>query len=208
MIAIIDYGVGNLFSLVSSLTYLGISSKVTSCKEEILDADQVIFPGVGAFGDAFSKLQDSGLIPTLKTVAESGTPLLGICVGMQLMFEESFEYGRHPGLCLLPGYIDALEADISHISPSFKVPQMGWNALHKKSLDCPLLRYVEDGDFVYYVHSYYAKGCDHITVATSSYGVSVPGVVQKQNIYGTQFHPEKSGTVGLSILKAFAELSR
>ena len=202
MIAIIDYGVGNLFSLKSSLAYLGLDAAVTADPAVIQAADRIILPGVGAFADAKAKLEATGLVPLIKAEAESGKPLLGICLGMQMLFDRSLEYGCHEGLGLIHGTVAPITADLK---TELKVPHMGWNALHFTRPD-PLFRYVQEGDHVYYVHSFYAKDCDADTIATSEYGVTVTGAVGKGKIYGTQFHPEKSGKVGLAILSAFAEL--
>lgn len=202
MIAIIDYGVGNLFSLSSSLSYLGLDNQITKEKDDIICADRIILPGVGAFGDAADKLAKTGLVDTIRAQAAAGKPLLGICLGMQLLFERSFEYGEHPGLGLIRGDICDLSADIT---TGLKVPQMGWNSL-KFRQEHPILQYVREGDYVYYVHSYYAKHCEESVVAVSEYEVEVPGVVAAGNVVGTQFHPEKSGAVGLSILRAFAQM--
>lgn len=202
MIAIVDYGVGNLFSLRSSLEYIGAACQVTGDRRQLEQADKIILPGVGAFGDAAGKLRDLGLDDVVRDLAAGGKPLLGICLGMQLLFQCSYEHGRHPGLGLLPGEICPLSGELDNI---YKVPHMGWNSLrfHRPS---PLLGQVREGDFVYYVHSFYAKGCGDAIVATSLYGVEVPGLVQRDNVYGAQFHPEKSGTVGLGILRAFSGL--
>ena len=202
MIAIIDYGVGNLFSLKSSLAYLGLEAVVTADPAVIQAADRIILPGVGAFADAKAKLEATGLIPLIKAEAESGKPLLGICLGMQMLFDKSLEYGEHEGLGLIHGIVSPITDDLR---TSLKVPHMGWNALHFNRED-PLFRYINEGDHVYYVHSYYAKDCFADTIATSEYGVTITGAVGKGKIYGTQFHPEKSGKVGLAILAAFAEL--
>lgn len=199
MIAIIDYGVGNLFSLTSSLSYLGLENEVTDSAEALRQADAIILPGVGAFGDATKKLHATGLVETILSEAHAGKPLLGICLGMQLLFERSFEYGEHEGLALLPGEIAPLSADIS-----LKVPHIGWNSL-QFTPGCPLLKYNTPGDYVYYVHSFYLKNSP-VVVATSDYGVAIPGVAARGNVYGCQFHPEKSGTAGLQILRAFGEL--
>ena len=202
MIAIISYGVGNLFSLKSSLAYLGLDAIVTSDPKEIESADRIILPGVGAFADAREKLDATGLVPLLKSEAESGKPLLGICLGMQMLFDKSLEYGVHEGLGLIHGTVAPISADLK---TPLKVPHMGWNALDFTRPD-PLFKYIKDGDHVYYVHSYYAKDCAEDTIATSEYSITVTGAVGKGKIYGTQFHPEKSGKVGLAILSAFAEL--
>ena len=203
MIAIVDYGVGNLFSLVSSLKALGLEAEVTGDAGRLRAADRIILPGVGAFGDARRKLDDTGLVPVIREEAER-KPLLGICLGMQLLFERSFEYGEHPGLGLVPGQVVDLHQDLT--DQTLKVPHMGWNSLQILR-DDPLFRHVRDGEYVYYVHSFYARDCTESTLATSQYGnVAVTGVVRRRNVYGTQFHPEKSGDTGLRLLRAFAEL--
>ena len=202
MIAIVDYGVGNLFSLRSSLAKLGLEAAVTADPGVIRKADRLILPGVGAFADAMAKLEATGLVPVLQEEAKT-KPLLGICLGMQLLFERSYEYGTHAGLGLIPGEVCPLEPDLT--DKSLKVPQIGWNALHIVRED-PLFRYIQEGEYVYYVHSYYAKSCAESTLAVSEYSIPVTGVVRAGKVYGTQFHPEKSGDTGLRILKAFAEL--
>lgn len=202
MIAIIDYGVGNLFSLGSSFRAIGAEVTVTSDPAVIHQADRIILPGVGAFGDAADKLRRSGMANVLLTEAAAGKPILGICLGMQLLFEEAYEYGRHQGLGLLKGSIRPI-ADI--IPKDYKIPQIGWNALHI-TRDCPLFRWIHEGDYVYFVHSYYAADCDASVVATTDYGAPVTAAVANGNIYGCQFHPEKSGGVGLAILRAFCEM--
>lgn len=201
MIAIVDYGVGNLFSLLCSLESLGLKAKVTSDPAEIRSADRVILPGVGAFGDAAEKLRFSGLDTIVIEQAEHGKPLLGICLGMQLLFEKSYEYGEHEGLNLLPGVIVPMHGVIP---AGLKIPQMGWNALIQKRPH-PLLKEVHEGDCVYFVHSYFASQCEDCLVATTDYGMELTAVVAKENVMGCQFHPEKSGTVGLGILSAFSE---
>ena len=203
MIAIVDYGVGNLYSLVSSLHHLGLAAEVTGKAEDLHAADRIVLPGVGAFGDARAKLDATGLVPVLLEEAEK-KPFLGICLGMQLLFDRSFEYGEHPGLGLVPGQVADLRQDLT--DRALKVPHMGWNSL-RILRDDPLFRYVEDGEYVYYVHSYYAKDCRPSTLAVSRYGdVDVTGAVRRGNVWGTQFHPEKSGDTGLRLLKAFGEL--
>ena len=203
MIAIVDYGVGNLFSLVSSLQALGLAAEVTGDAGRLRAADRIILPGVGAFGDARRKLDDTGLTPVLLEEAEK-KPFLGICLGMQLLFDRSFEYGEHPGLGLVPGQVADLRRDLT--DKSLKVPHMGWNSL-RIFQDDPLFRHFRDGEYVYYVHSFYARDCGPSTLGASQYGnVSVTGVVRRGNVYGTQFHPEKSGDAGLRLLRAFAEL--
>lgn len=206
MIAIIDYGVGNLFSLRSSLRYLGFEAEVCGDAHTLAGADKLILPGVGAFGDAMRKLNETGLAGPLRALARQGKPLLGICLGMQMLFEESLEFGRHEGLGLLGGRIEPMETPLRAMGLTLKVPQIGWNALHILRADCPILTDCREGDYVYYVHSYYAVGCGDSLAAESDYGVRVPGVVWKGNVFGTQFHPEKSGDVGLGILKAFCEV--
>ena len=203
MIAIVDYGVGNLFSLSSSLKALGLEAEITRDADKLRSADRIILPGVGAFGDARAKLDDTGLVPVIQAEARR-KPLLGICLGMQLLFDRGFEYGEHPGLGLVPGQVVDLHDDLE--DKTLKVPHMGWNSLQIVK-DDPLFRYVRDGEYVYYVHSFYAADCLPSTLATSRYGnVDVTGVVRNGNVWGTQFHPEKSGDAGLRLLKAFAEL--
>ena len=202
MIAIIDYGVGNLFSLRSSLARLGLEGVVTADEEIIRKADRLILPGVGAFADAMAKLNATGLVPVIREEAEK-KPLLGICLGMQLLFEKSYEYGEHEGLGFIRGEVCPLEPDLT--DKNLKVPQIGWNALHIQK-DDPLFRYIREGEYVYYVHSYYGKNCADSTLAVSEYSIPVTGVVRAGKVYGTQFHPEKSGDTGLRILKAFAEV--
>ena len=201
MIAIINYGSGNLFSLESSLKMVGLQAEITSDKDKIKRADKLILPGVGAFGDAVSKLKESGLFEVVKQEAQNGKPILGICLGMQLLFEKSFEYGEHEGLALLKGEIKPLSGAITGL----RIPHMGWNSLHFVDKS-PVFKYLNDGDFVYFVHSFYATNCRDSLVAYADYGVEVPAVVQKNNVYGAQFHPEKSGEVGLKILRTFGEL--
>lgn len=203
MIAIIDYGVGNLFSLSSSLRYLGLDNQITGDAEEVRRADRIILPGVGAFADAAQKLQKTGLVETIKEQTAAGRPLLGICLGMQLLFEKSYEYGEHSGLGLIAGQVCPLENDLTQ---PLKVPHIGWNSLHLTEAGHPLLKYNKEGDYMYYVHSYYAKNCRESTLAWSEYEVEVPGLVGAGNVFGAQFHPEKSGSAGLDLLRAFAEL--
>ena len=202
MIAIVDYGVGNLFSLCASLRKIGADAIVTRDLGELQNADKIILPGVGAFGDAMDKLLETGLVPHLLALAKAGKPFLGICLGMQLLFERSFEFGEKQGLGLIKGSVCDLSADIPQ---SLKVPHMGWNALDIRNPSEPLLKYVKQGECVYYVHSFYAKDCEESIMAGSEYHVFVPGVVRCGNVCGTQFHPEKSGETGLNILRAFAE---
>ena len=201
MIAILDYGVGNLFSLRSSFGVIGAEAVVTADPAVIRESDRMILPGVGAFADAAEKLRNSGLDQVLKEQAAQGKPLMGICLGMQLLFERSFEYGEHEGLGLLKGEVRPIAEQIPQ---GLKIPQMGWNGLIIKR-ESPLLRYTREGDFVYFVHSYSAVGCEDSLLATTEYGAELTACVGKGNVFGCQFHPEKSGTVGLSILKAFCE---
>ena len=202
MIAILDYGVGNLFSLRSSLSCLGLESKRTADPGELRAADRIILPGVGAFGDAMDKLKDTGLVPLIREESQK-KPLLGICLGMQLLFDASCEYGRHEGLGFVPGRIASLAEDLE--DKRLKVPHIGWNAL-RIVRDDPLFKYVRDGEYVYYVHSFYGRDCAESTLATSEYGLTVTGVVRRGLVWGTQFHPEKSGDTGLRLLRAFGEL--
>lgn len=203
MIAIIDYGVGNLFSLQSSLHAIGEDVEVTSDPACIDRADHVILPGVGAFGDAAMKLRAHGLYDVVKAQAAGGKPLLGICLGMQLLFDRSLEYGLHEGLGLIPGEVRPI-GDV--IPKNLDIPHMGWNALHftEGRERCPLFRELQEGDYVYFVHSYAAFDCDQNLTATAEYGIPLTAAVQNKNVFGTQFHPEKSGPVGMKILKAFA----
>ena len=205
MIAIVDYGVGNLFSLSSSLKALGIENELTADPTRLQQADQVILPGVGAFGDAMKKLQATGLDQAVKQLAASGKPLLGICLGMQLLFDSSEEFGQQAGLGLIPGRVVSLKEAFEQKGIDLKVPHIGWNPITIKQTS-PLLKNIQEQNQFYYVHSFYATDCEPHLVATSEYGVSVPGIVAKGNVYGTQFHPEKSGKVGLALLQAFAEV--
>lgn len=201
-IAVIDYGVGNLMSVTNALQYIGRESKITDQASDLERADGIILPGVGAFPDAAEKLQQTGLVATLNAQAAK-KPMLGICLGMQLLFEKSYEYGEHQGLGFVQGEVCPLEPDLK--DPALKVPQIGWNALHILR-DDPLFQYIQEGEYVYYVHSYYGRHCTASTLAVSDYSIPVTGVVRAGKVYGTQFHPEKSGDTGLRILKAFAEL--
>ena len=203
MTAIVDYGVGNLFSLQSSLRFLGLETEVTGRAERLRAADRIILPGVGAFGDARAKLDETGLVPVLLEEAER-KPLLGICLGMQLLFDRSFEYGQHPGLGLIPGEVAPLAEDLG--DKTLKIPHMGWNSLEIVR-DDPLFRYFRPGEYVYYVHSFYARRCPESTLGVSRYGsLAVTGAVRRGNVWGLQFHPEKSGDAGLRLLRAFAEV--
>ena len=201
MIAIIDYGVGNLFSLVSSLKRIGADAEVTADPDTIRKADKLILPGVGAFADAAKKLRDSGLDVLVKEQAAQGKEIMGICLGMLMLFEKSYEFGEHEGLGLLKGSVVPMEGVIP---AQLKIPHIGWNALHIRRSG-KLLRYVKEGDCVYFVHSYFATDCADSVIATAEYGAELTATVEKGNVMGCQFHPEKSGEVGLNILRAFCE---
>ena len=209
MIAIIDYGVGNLFSLCSSLKSIGADAVVTPDPDTIRTADRIILPGVGAFADAAEKLRATGLDQVLLEEAAKGKKIMGICLGMQMLFEESHEYGVHKGLGLIPGRVVPMAG---YIPEGLKIPHIGWNPLILKGEEKhPLLRYVNEGDCVYFVHSYFATDTDvadgtSAVIATAEYGKELTAAVARGNVMGCQFHPEKSGKVGLSILKAFCEL--
>ncbi|MBQ4629432.1 MAG: imidazole glycerol phosphate synthase subunit HisH [Clostridia bacterium] len=203
MIAIIDYGVGNLFSLKSSFAAIGIEAVVTNDKDVIEKADKIILPGVGAFEDAIKKLKDSGMADVVISEAKKGKPMMGICLGMQLLFDKSYEYGEFEGLGLIKGEIRPI-SDV--IDKNLKIPHIGWNALSFKGEKSPIFKYLKEGDHVYFVHSFYGANCDESTIATTEYSAELTAAVEKDNVYGCQFHPEKSGDVGLSILKAFCEL--
>ena len=206
MIIVLDYGVGNLFSIRSALSFLNIPSEITSDPEKVKIADKIILPGVGAFESAKKKLIKSGMEEALRERVKNGVPLLGICLGMQLLFEKSYEYGEHKGLGFLPGEVVPILNDAKKVTnENIKVPQMGWNSLEFYN-PSPLLKYINDGDHVYYVHSYYAKNVGNCLVASSKYFIDITGISQLDNIFGTQFHPEKSGKTGLKILTAFAEI--
>ncbi|MBQ9030871.1 MAG: imidazole glycerol phosphate synthase subunit HisH [Parasporobacterium sp.] len=202
MIAIIDYGVGNLFSLKCSIASVGHEAVVTGDRSVIEQADKILLPGVGAFRDAAAKLKATGMEDVVKEQAEKGKPLLGICLGMQMLFDKSYEYGEHQGLGLIPGNVKPIS---EVIDPSLKIPHIGWNALHfcRKS---PLYRYVKEGEYVYFVHSYYAADCEESVTALAEYGALLTAGVERENVYGCQYHPEKSGETGLKILQAFCEL--
>ena len=202
MIAIVDYGVGNLFSLKCSLDAIGAEAVVTGDAAVLRNAGKIILPGVGAFEDAARKLQSTGLDMVIKEEAAAGKPILGICLGMQLLFEKSYEFGEHQGLGLIPGSVVPMAG---FIPAKLKIPHIGWNALRFQK-SSPLFRYIQEGDFVYFVHSYFAAQCNEFVIADTEYGQYLTAAVQNKNIYGCQFHPEKSGTVGLNILKAFAQL--
>ena len=202
MIAVIDYGVGNLFSLRHSLEFVGAEATVSGEAAVLRQADKLILPGVGAFGDAAQKLRYTGLDQVVLEEAAKGKPLMGICLGMQLLFEESEEYGLHRGLGLLKGKVVAMEGRLPQGLP---IPHIGWNGLKLTAPACPLFRDTKEGDCVYFVHSFYAEGCEESLAATAEYGLDLTAAVWKDNVYGCQFHPEKSGTVGLKMLRAFVE---
>ena len=202
MLAIVDYGVGNLFSLISSFKYIGADVLVTSDPDEIKKCDKIILPGVGAFEDARRKLSDTGLDKIIIEEAKGGKPVMGICLGMQMLFEKSYEYGVHEGLGLLKGEIVPMEGVIP---AELKIPHIGYNPLIFKK-DSPLFKHIKEGDCVYFVHSYYATGCEDSVIATAEYGRELTAAVQLGNVMGCQFHPEKSGDVGLNILRAFCEM--
>ncbi len=201
MIAIIDYGVGNLFSLRSSLEYIGAKVCVTADPDTITAADKIILPGVGAFADAKAKLCQSGLDKLLIDAAHSGVEMMGICLGMQMLFEKSYEYGEHQGLGLLKGEVVPMEG---YLPSALKIPHIGWNPLHFTK-EHKLFRYINEGDCVYFVHSYFADHCPDSVIATAEYGKPLTAAVALGNVMGCQFHPEKSGRVGLNILRAFCE---
>lgn len=202
MVAIVDYGVGNLFSLVSSFKAIGVPAVVTRDACEIEKADKIVLPGVGAFGDAIEKLRKTGLDKVIIEQVTQGKQLLGICLGMQLLFDKSYEYGEYQGLGLIKGNIrpisDVIEKDL-------KIPHIGWNSLKFSENKSKIFKYLNDGDFVYFVHSFYGADCEESVIATTDYGAMLTAAVGKNNVYGCQFHPEKSGEVGLNILKAFCE---
>lgn len=203
MIAIVDYGVGNLFSLKSSLRVIGAEVQVTGDAEVIRNSEKIILPGVGAFEDAIRKLRETGLDKVIVEEAENGKPLLGICLGMQMLFEKSYEYGEHQGLGLISGSVKPIAPVITE---GLKVPHIGWNGLIFSKEKSVLYRYLKEGECVYFVHSFAAMDCDTAVTAMAEYGAMLTASVEKKNVYGTQFHPEKSGEVGLKILKAFCEL--
>ena len=207
MIAIIDYGVGNLFSLQSSLKYIGEEAAVTADPAQIEAADRIILPGVGAFEDAARKLRESGMADLVTAQAKAGKPLMGICLGMQLLFEKSYEYGEHEGLGLIKGSIVPIKGAVPDC---YKIPHIGWNALTFAGRAAegyePLFQYINEGDYVYFVHSYYGADCTDSTIALTEYGAPITAAVADGEVYGCQFHPEKSGSVGLNILRAFCEI--
>lgn len=203
MVAIIDYGVGNLFSLCSSFDAIGVKAVITNDPETIEQADRIILPGVGAFEDAARKLRETGMGDIVKAQVAKGKPLMGICLGMQMLFDKSYEYGEFEGLGLIHGEIKPI-ADV--IPADYKIPHIGWNALDFKGRSSKLFKYINEGDYVYFVHSFYATNCTDDTIATAEYGADLTAAVEKGNVYGCQFHPEKSGDVGMKILRAFCEL--
>ena len=207
MIAVIDYGVGNLFSLLSSLNYVGLDTKLTNNIEEIKNAKGIILPGVGAFRDAIGNLEKYGLKETLISEAKKEKPFLGICLGMQMLFEKSYEYGEYEGLGLINGTVEEIKKYILENS-DLKIPHMGWNSLiiNERFKDDKILKDVDNNEYVYYVHSYFAKTDTKNIVAYSEYGTKIPGIVKNENVYGMQFHPEKSGDTGLKLLKNWGEL--
>lgn len=200
MLAIVDYGVGNLFSLRSSLKAIGVDARLVSTPEELKAYDRIILPGVGAFGDAAKKLRETGLFSALKSEAAVGKPIMGICLGMQLLLERSYEFGEHEGLGLIKGEV----RPISEVIPKdYKIPHIGWNEL--KFERHPLFKTLKGGECVYFVHSFYGANCPSV-IATTDYGAELTAAVARDNIMGCQFHPEKSGPVGLEILKSFCEI--
>ncbi len=202
MIVIIDYGLGNLHSIKSALDKIGVENKVSKVEEDIKSAHGLILPGVGAFGDAIESLKGTGLIPVIERFVASGKPLLGICLGAQLLYEKSFEHGQFKGLGFIKGEISPIKDELTK---KLKVPHMGWNKLEFKREDS-ILKYVNEGESVYYVHSYYIKSSGVEYIATSEYDIEIPGIVKNGSVYGMQFHPEKSGNTGLNLLRAFGEL--
>ena len=203
MVAIIDYGVGNLFSLQCSLEKIGAEVIVTDNIDVLQNADHLILPGVGAFGDAAAKLRENALDQVVIQLVKSGKPLLGICLGMQMLFERSYEYGVYEGLGLLEGSVVSME---NRLPESLQIPHIGWNRLHLRQKTCPLFKYMKENDCVYFVHSYFAENCSSSLAATTDYGIEMTAAVAKDNLFGCQFHPEKSGDVGLNILRAFLEV--
>ncbi len=203
MVAIVDYGVGNMFSLVSSFKAIGVSAIVTGNEKEIRNADKIVLPGVGAFGDAAEKLRNTGLDKVVTEEAIKGKELIGICLGMQLLFDKSYEYGEYDGLGLIKGIIKPI-SDV--IPKEFKIPHIGWNSLGFTKNKSKIFKYLNEGDFVYFVHSFYGTECEESIIATTDYGAELTAAVGRENVFGCQFHPEKSGEVGLKILRAFCEV--
>ena len=202
MVGIIDYGVGNLFSLQSSLAAIGQKAVVSSDPEVMGKADHILLPGVGAFEDAVGKLRATGMDQMVYEAVKAGKPLMGICLGMQMLFEKSFEYGEHTGLGLLKGQVVPMEG---YLPEKLKIPHMGWNALEITQPEGKLFAGIKQGDYVYFVHSYYGANCAESVIATAEYGAELTAAVAHENVCGCQFHPEKSGAVGLNILRAFCE---
>ena len=199
---IVDYGVGNLFSLKSSFAFIGQDVEVSGDRDVIAKADRIILPGVGAFADAAKKLKERGLDGIICDKVKAGTPLMGICLGMQMLFERSLEYGEHKGLSLIEGSVRY----IGEVIPSeLKIPHIGWNALHFEGKKHPIFKYVDEGECVYFVHSFYGADCESSVIATAEYGARITAAVASANVCGCQFHPEKSGKTGLNILRAFCE---
>lgn len=205
MIAIVDYGVGNLYSLRSSFKTIGQDVEITGDPEKIRNSDRIILPGVGAFEDAAKKLRAGGLDEVVRAEVCAGKLLLGICLGMQLLFDKSYEYGEHEGLGLVKGNVVSMEPVVPK---DYKIPHIGWNRLvfPKDKPVSPLFRYINEGDHVYFVHTFYASECDASVIALTEYGALLTAAVADENVFGTQFHPEKSGDVGLNILRAFCEI--
>lgn len=203
MIAIVDYGVGNLFSLKSSMEAIGAETVVTGDADVLRSAEKIILPGVGAFEDAIAKLRSTGLDAVIKEEAAKGKPLMGICLGMQMLLEKSFEYGEFEGLGLIKGEVRCID---EVIPKGLKIPHIGWNALKFNGEKHPIFKYINEGDFVYFVHSFYGAKCAENTIATAEYGADLTAAVANKNVCGCQFHPEKSGNVGLNILRAFCEM--
>lgn len=195
---IVDYGLGNLGSVIRGFARVGIETKISRDLDEIKNADSLILPGVGAFRDAINSLNDLELVQPIKDFVKSGKHMIGICLGMQLLYEKSYEHGEYEGLGLIEGEINFLDVDL-------KVPHMGWNNL-KFEKDDEILKYINEDSYVYFVHSYFANSSNKELIAFAEYEKKIPGIVRKDNIYGLQFHPEKSGEVGENILKAYKEL--
>ncbi len=201
MVTVIDYGVGNVFSLMSSLRAVGEEAILTDEPERVPRAEKLLLPGVGAFGDAIAKLRLGGMDEAILEAVGRGVPLFGICLGMQLFFDESLEYGVHRGLGLIPGTVRPIEPE----DRTLKIPHMGWNALHITQ-PSPILKNTREGEHVYFVHSFWADTPAENIIATSEYGMTITAAVQRENVFGTQFHPEKSGGVGLKMLRAFCDM--